>query len=136
MIELGFFEWLIGGIVFLITFVYAVTRPFKEQNKKIDTEISSVKSKMYHLHDEVKKETINSNKELTKSINELTTTMKLFQQTFESFKDTLQKQEETNDEFEMRLDTMESDLKDFMHDCQIYRAEKKHFYKDRDSREP
>ncbi len=121
------------AIVFLLGFVYAINKPFKEQDNKIDNKISAVKSKMYELHDDIKKDAINSNKELTKSINELTTTMKLFQQTFESFKDALQKQDEQNEEFEMRLDTMESDLKDFVHECKIYQAEKKHYYKDRES---
>ena len=119
---------IVAAVVLLVTFVYSVNRPFKEQDNKIN----SVKETMYKLHDEIKREAIASNKELTHSINELTSTMKLFKQTFESFQFMFQKQEEINDEVELELSEIKDAVKDIKHNCQMMHRDETKYYKDRE----
>lgn len=54
---------------------------------------------------------------LTDAINRLVTSVELLKQIIEVFKEMFDKQEEVNDEVDMRLDKIESDLKDFKHHC-------------------
>ena len=64
---------------------------------------------------------------LTAAINKLVTSVELLKQTVEVFKDLFEKQEDINEEFEMRLDQINDDLKEFKHHC-----EKVHYYKQRE----
>ena len=68
---------------------------------------------------------------LTAAINKLVTSVELLKQTVEVFKDLFEKQEDINDDFDMRLDTLSSDLKEFMYECKVIQ-EKKKYYKDRE----
>ena len=139
MNELEMIGWLVSAGVLLVTFVYSMNRPFKEQKEETNKmakeqkeETRKLEKRMYQLHDEIKKEAIASNKELTHSINELTSTMRLFKQTFENFQFMFQKQEEINDEVELELSEIKDAVKDIKHNCQMMHRDETKYYKDRE----